>query len=140
MSMSMMRKSYSELLQFETFEDRFEYLRLGGGVGYATFGNERHLNQHFYTSHIWADVRNFVIDRDRGCDLGVEGYEIYSDLLVHHVNPMTPEDIAHGEEWIVDPEYLITTKHSTHNAIHYGGVDHSPKVVLERRPNDTKLW
>ena len=136
----MMIKSYSELARLRTFEDRFEYLRLGGGVGQATFGFDRYINQQFYMSQEWHEARNYVILRDNGCDLGILGYEIHISPLIHHMNPMTPEDIIHGEEWILDPEYLITTTHRTHNAIHYASVNPYPKVVTERTPRDTKLW
>jgi hypothetical protein len=126
--------------RFETFDDRFEYLKLGGQVGSSTFGFDRYLNQQFYASTQWKQVRNFVITRDLGCDLGVPGYEIFSELLVHHMDPMTNDDILHGEEWILDPEFLITTTHNTHNAIHYGDRSLMPKPVLERARGDTKLW
>lgn len=133
-------RTYSELRQLETFDERFEYLRLGGGVGRATFGFDRFINQQFYTSVEWKSVRNYVIVRDNGCDLGVLGYEIYHEILIHHINPMKSEDILHNESWILNPDFLITTKHSTHNAIHYGNKNAYPKVVAERAPRDTKLW
>jgi len=133
-------RTYSELSSMETFEERFEYLRIGGGVGQATFGFDRYLNQHFYTSREWQDVRAFVIVRDDGCDLGVPGYEIFEELLIHHINPMAPEDIRNHEDWILDPEYLITTQHLTHNAIHYGAKRLGPPVVIARSPGDTRLW
>lgn len=133
-------KSYRELCRLDTFDERFEYLKLGGGVGHATFGFDRYINQEFYTSKEWKDVRRHVILRDGSCDLGISGYDIHSGLLIHHMNPMTPDDIIHGEAWILDPEFLITTTHHTHNAIHYGSEQSTPKVVLERSPNDTKLW
>lgn len=133
-------KSYSELERLETFEERFEYLKLGGGLGVATFGFDRHLNQRFYKSREWESARNHVLVRDNGCDLGILGYEIHVSPLIHHMNPMTVADIANGEEWILDPEFLITTTHSTHNAIHYGVEKLTPKVVTERTPGDTNLW
>lgn len=133
-------RSYSELSTFSTFDERFEYLKLGGGVGHETFGFDRHINQRFYSSREWQDVRSFVIVRDEGCDLGVLGYEIFTGLLIHHINPMGVDDILHQEEWILDPEYLITTTHNTHNAIHYGTTNLLPKVVTERTPRDTRLW
>lgn len=136
----MMTRTYLEMVRFDTFEERFEYLKLGGGVGRSTFGFDRYINQQFYASREWKDIRNHVILRDNGCDLGVEGYEIHDSPLIHHINPMVPEDIVHGETWILDPEFLITTTHNTHNAIHYGGESLIPKVVAERAPNDTKLW
>ena len=121
-------------------DERFEYLRLGGGVGRETFGFDRHINQQFYMSHEWQTVRRHVMIRDEGCDLGVPGYEILHGPLIHHMNPMTVDDVVHGEDWILDPEFLITTTHSTHNAIHYGVEKLAPKVVTERFPQDTKLW
>lgn len=136
----MMIRSYSELRRFDYFEERFEYLKLGGGVGRSTFGFDRHINQKFYTSREWQDIRDYVIVRDEGCDLGIPGYEIHDGPLIHHMNPMNVDDILHKETWILDPEYLITTTHRTHNAIHYGGDDPYPKVVTERTPRDTKLW
>lgn len=133
-------RSYSELRRYDTFEDRFNYLKLSGGVGHATFGFDRHINQNFYNSRYWEDVRRHVILRDEGCDLGVPGYEIGAEGLVHHMNPVTPEDILHGEEWILDPEFLILTTHRTHNDIHFGTDRSLPRVVTERTPRDTKLW
>lgn len=133
-------KSYTELRRFDTFEERFEYLKLGGQVGKSTFGFDRWINQQFYMSYEWRYARDLVITRDMGCDLGVPGYEIHTDILVHHINPMAVEDIVHGEEWIFDPDYLITTTKSTHNAIHYGSENPYPRTVLARTPNDTKLW
>lgn len=122
------------------FEERYEYLQLGGEVGQATFGFDRWINQQFYRTHEWRQVRNEVIFRDNGCDLGVLGYEIRAQLMVHHMNPVTPEDLTHGETWVLDPEYLITTTHRTHNAIHYGDSSLLVKPVIERRPGDTRLW
>jgi hypothetical protein len=136
----MMTRTYLEMVRFDSFEERFEYLKLGGGVGRSTFGFDRYINQQFYASREWKDIRNYVILRDNGCDLGVDGYEIHDSPLIHHINPMVPEDIVHGETWILDPEFLITTTHNTHNAIHYGGKSLIPKVIAERSPNDTKLW
>lgn len=136
----MLIRTYSELIRRATFEDRFDYLQLGGSVGRSTFGFDRYLNQQFYQSHAWKTVRRHVIVRDGGCDLAVEGYDIHADLLIHHMNPISQDDIIHGEEWITDPEFLITTTHNTHNAIHYGDRSLIPAPVLERRPGDTKLW
>ena len=133
-------RHYSELILHDSFEDRFEYLRLDGGVGRSTFGFDRYINQQFYTSREWHDVRSFVIVRDNGCDLGVFDREIPAGPLIHHMNPMSIDDILSKADWILDPEYLITTCHNTHNAIHYGKEDPHPKVVLERTPQDTKLW
>lgn len=113
---------------------------LGGGVGHSTFGFDRYVNQQFYTSREWRRVREIVTLRDDGCDLGVPGYEIHTGLLIHHINPMTPDDIIHGEDWILNPDFLVTTTHATHNAIHYGNSGTIVRPVLERTPNDTMLW
>lgn len=133
-------RSHSELSRLRTFDERFEYLRLKGGLGRSTFGFDRHINQRFYTSREWQDVRRYVILRDEGCDLGVIGYEIHVGPLIHHMNPIGVDDILQQEDWILDPEFLITTTHSTHNAIHYGVDSLAPKVVINRAPRDTKLW
>lgn len=133
-------RTYSELRRLETFEGRFDYLELKGSVGQSTFGFDRWLNQRFYTSREWRWARNFVISRDNGCDLGVPGYEIHSGAMVHHMNPMSVDDITHGNEDILDPEYLILVSLNTHNAIHYGGRDLLPRGPVERRPGDTALW
>jgi len=135
-----MIRTYSELVKLHTFEERFNYLVLGGSVGHATFGVDRYINQNFYSSHEWKSARSYVIARDFGCDLGVEGFEIHSGLLVHHVNPMSAEDLTHGEDWVIDPEFLITTTLDTHNAIHYGDARQLRKPFVERSPGDTKLW
>lgn len=124
----------------KTFEDRFFYLELKGVLGESTFGFDRWINQRFYRSTEWKSARNYVIARDNGCDLGVPGYEIYSGLLVHHMNPLTLEDLEQGEEWIVDPNYLITTSLQTHNAIHYGDESLLPRGPVERQSGDTTLW
>lgn len=136
----MKTRRYSELRHLHTFEDRFEYLVLRGEVGKATFGFDRWINQRFYRSHEWQSVREHVILRDNGCDLGIPGYEIYVRLMVHHMNPITPEDLQRGEDWVLDPEFLVTTTHRTHNAIHYGDDSLLVKPPIERRPGDTKLW
>ena len=133
-------RSYSQLRSLKTFEERFEYLKLGGEVGAVTFGFDRWMNQQFYKSKEWREVRNHVIVRDNGCDLGVSGHEIFGGLLVHHINPMSVEDVAHGEEWIFDPNFLITTSHDTHNAIHYGDASLLPRGPIVRQPGDTRLW
>lgn len=133
-------RRYSELRRFHTFEERFDYLSLGGEVGATTFGFDRWVNQLFYRSREWRLTRDEVIVRDHGCDLGVLGHDLHSDLLVHHMNPLTIEDIENQEEWILDPEYLITTCIRTHNAIHYGDRSLLPQPVIERQPGDTTLW
>jgi hypothetical protein len=135
-----MIRTYSELIQFETFEERYQYLALKGFVGSSTFGFDRYINQQFYTSRQWKQIRHHVIARDQGCDLGVEGYEIFNRLVIHHMNPMGPDDIARGESHILDPEVLITTTHRTHNAIHFGDERLIAKPPVERRSGDTKLW
>lgn len=136
----MRSRSYSELRLLDTFEERFDYLAMPGRVGEATFGFDRWVNQQFYQSREWQDARTSVIARDLGCDLGVPGYEIHFGLLVHHMNPLTMSAVEAGEEWIVDPEFLITTSKRTHNAIHFGDRSLLPRVVIERSPGDTRLW
>jgi hypothetical protein len=133
-------RCYSDLTNLGTFEERFEYLRLDGRVGEATFGFDRWVNQRFYNSLQWKHVRNDVVCRDLGCDLGVPGHEVPYGLLVHHMNPMTVEDIESGQDWILDPEFLICSSKATHNAIHYGVDQLLPRAVTERRPGDTRLW
>lgn len=133
-------RTYTELCRFDTFEDRFEYLRLHGAVGESTFGFDRHINQRFYKSREWMNARDFVIVRDDGCDLGIPDKPILQAILIHHVNPMSVEDIVHGEDWIFDPNYLITTTKNTHNAIHYGDASLLPKPFVARASGDTKLW
>lgn len=133
-------RTYSELSQVRGFVERYEYLRIGGTVGFDTFGFDRHINQSFYRSREWRSVRNEVIVRDNGCDLGVVGREIPAEALVHHINPLTVADLIHHEEWVLNPEYLITTTHDTHNAIHYGDKSLLRKPYVARAPGDTKLW
>jgi len=135
-----MTRRYSELSRFGSFEKRYEYLRLGGEVGQSTFGFDRHINQKFYRSREWKQIRDFVIVRDSGCDLGISGYEIAQGALIHHMNPMSVNDIIHGNDWILNPDFLITTTQNTHNAIHYGDASLLPKGVVVRQPGDTKLW
>jgi hypothetical protein len=133
-------RTYRELSRLETFEERYHYLALKGNVGESTFGFDRWINQRFYRSFEWRNVRNSVILRDNGCDLGVPGYEIHVSLLVHHMNPMSIKDITDNIEMIMDPNYLITTSLWTHNAIHYGDENLLPRGPVERKPGDTKLW
>lgn len=138
--MRMIIRSYSELKKFKTFEERFEYLRLDGKIGQDTFGFDRVFNQMFYRSREWKQVRNEVIVRDNGCDLGVEGYEIRGKILIHHMNPITIDDIRENSDFLMNPEYLITTVLLTHNAIHYGDESLLIKAPIERRKNDTCPW
>lgn len=135
-----MTRSYSELSRIQSFEDRFRYLSLRGSVGAATFGFDRHINQQFYRSSEWKHIRNDVIVRDEGCDLGVPGFEIYDRIYIHHMNPMTVDDIVHGDDSILDPEYLICVTHQTHNAIHYGTERQLRRQHVDRRSGDTLLW
>lgn len=133
-------RRYSELRRLGTFEERFDYLSLKGRVGESTFGFDRWINQQFYTSRQWRQVRNEVIVRDGGCDLGIEGYEIHDRIYIHHMNPMTVNQIESGDPSILDPEFLISVTHNTHNAIHYGDASLLPKPLVDRKPGDTKLW
>jgi hypothetical protein len=138
--MSSTIRTYSELIQHTTLRSRFQYLALRGEVGSATFGFDRYINQQFYRSAQWRQARHHVIARDLGCDLGLAGYEIHDRIVIHHMNPMVVEEIADGDPDILDPEFLITTTHQTHNAIHYGDERQLPQPIVERRPGDTKLW
>ena len=136
----MKTRSYLELRKLKTFDLRFRYLALSGGVGIDTFGFDRYLNQAFYSSPEWKHVRNDVIARDLGCDLGIEGYEIFDKILVHHMNPITKAQVLDRDPAILDPNFLISVTHRTHNAIHYGDTERAPEPYTERRPGDTKLW
>ena len=133
-------KCYTELSRLTTFEERYSYLRLDGVVGKETFGFERYLNQVFYRSKEWKAVRDLVIIRDCGCDLGVPGYEIHGHILIHHLNPISVEDIERRTLTLLNPEYLICTTHNTHNAIHYGDADLLIKGPVQRTKNDTCPW
>jgi hypothetical protein len=135
-----MIRSYTELRRLDNIEDRFKYLALYGSVGLSTFGFDRYLNQAFYSSPQWKRIRNHIISRDNGCDLGVDGYEIYDRVYIHHMNPMTVDDLVNGNPSVLDPEYLISVTMQTHNAIHYGNKRLLPQPLVERRPGDTKLW
>lgn len=136
-----MIRSYTELSRLQTFEERFEYLRLDGEVGKDTFGFDRIFNQRFYSSMDWKRIRDKVIIRDNGCDLGVEGHGIYGQrIVIHHLNPISLEDLEYRTEILLNPEYLITTIHSTHNAIHYGDIDLIVRAPIERTKNDTCPW
>lgn len=134
-------RSYKELIRLETFEERFEYLRMGGAIGIETFGFDRYLNQAFYKSREWIAIRNEVILRDNGCDLAHVDFPIQSRVLIHHMNPISEEDLLHRSDFLLNPEFLITTTHRTHNAIHYGDKN-APQTYsfAERKPNDTIPW
>lgn len=133
-------RTYSELITIPTFLARYEYLRLGGQVGRETFGFDRYLNQQFYHSDEWRSIRDFIITRDLGCDLGLEGYDIHGRIYIHHMNPITVKDIRDYTDYLVDPEYLICTTHNTHNAIHYGDSSLLIAEPVERTPYDTCPW
>lgn len=134
-------RTYSELIKLPTFEERYEYLKLGGTVGEDTFGFDRYLNQAFYKSKEWLDIRNYVITRDNGCDLGTPGRDIYDNkILIHHMNPITKEDIINRSDFLLNPEYLITTIKNTHDAIHYGDSELLYKDPIVRSENDTCPW
>lgn len=133
-------KTYSELIRLPTFEDRFEYLKLKGSVGKDTFGHDRYLNQVFYSSMEWRRLRDKIIIRDNGCDLGIEGREIGGKVYIHHLNPLGTNDILTHSEYLVNPEYLICVSFETHNAIHYGDINLLPRDPIERKRNDTCPW
>lgn len=131
-------RTYNELINFETFDERYEYLKLNGRVSDLTFGFDRYLNQMFYKSPIWLKTRRDIIIRDLGCDLGLEGYEIYKTIIIHHMNPISKDDILDNTDYLINPDYLISTCLNTHNAIHYGGK--SPNIITERSRGDTCPW
>lgn len=134
-------RCYTELSKLTTFKDRFDYLCLDGKVGKDTFGFDRVFNQQFYRSSEWKRIRNVVIARDLGCDLGVPGYDIFGNrVIIHHMNPITLDDLDRHSDQLLNPEYLITTTHRTHNALHYGPDSISDLEIVERRPNDTCPW
>lgn len=133
-------RRYSELKRLKTFEERYEYLRIGGLIGESTFGFERYLNQQLYTSQRWRQLRNEIIIRDNGCDLGIEGRDIYDKIIIHHMNPLTRDQMQDPDESMFDPEYLICVSLNTHNAIHYGDASLLRKDYIPRRPNDTCPW
>lgn len=133
-------RAYPELVRLSTFEERFRYLKLDGLVGKDTFGFDRYLNQEFYRSKEWKEVRDFVIVRDNGCDLGMDGYEIVGRIYIHHMNPITVNDIVHSSDFLLNPDYLICVSHNTHNAVHYGDEDLLVTAPVERRKNDTCPW
>lgn len=136
----MMIRTYSELILLPSFIERYRYLRIAGTVGKETFGFDRYLNQIFYKSDEWLEIRDYVIDRDNGCDLGVDGFDIEGRILIHHMNPISKEDILRRSKFLLDPEYLITTVKNTHDAIHFGNEDLLYTGIVERSPNDTCPW
>lgn len=131
-------RTYNELRNLKTFDERFEYLKLNGRVSDLTFGFDRYLNQVFYKSPIWLKRRDEIIVRDLGCDLGLDGYEIYKKIIIHHMNPISRDDLLNDTDYLLNPNYLITTCLNTHNAIHYG--NRSPNILTERRKGDTCPW
>ena len=133
-------RTYSELSGLKTKEERYNYLACNSRVGLESFGHERYLNQKFYTSKEWRDVRSYVIYRDRGLDMGLDGFEISGRIYIHHMNPMRPEDLYNSQARILDPEYLIAVSHPTHNAIHFGDVAQVPTPYAPRTKGDTLLW
>lgn len=135
-----MSRTYSELIRLRTFEERFQYLSLRGSVGRETFGFDRYLNQMFYRSREWKTLRNEIIVRDNGCDMGLEGFDIHAPIYIHHLEPMTVADVENSDPSILDPDNLISVTLRTHNAIHYGDGKFLPRKLIERKPGDTKLW
>jgi hypothetical protein len=135
-----MTLTYEDLIKRDTFFGRFRYAVLGGELGIATFGFDRHLNQKFYSSREWKRVRDVAIVRDNGCDLGVPGHEIHDRVLVHHMNPIKVNDLIYFNEDLLNPDYLICVSTRTHNAIHFGDERQLPEPFVERRPGDTTLW
>lgn len=136
----MIMRTYSELIRFDTFEDRFNYLKLIGYVGESTFGFDRYLNQTLYHSREWKKVRDEVIIRDDGCDMGLVDFMIYDRIIIHHMNPITIEDLEFGNDVVFNPEFLICVSTQTHNAIHFGDDKIIPRGPVERYAGDTKLW
>ena len=136
----MIIKTYSELIKLPTFEERYQYVKLEGAVGLETVGFDRHRNQALYSSDESKSLRNQVIIRDNGCDLGIEGREIYKRIIIHHMNPITKEDLLYRTEYLLNPEYMICTMKNTHDAIHYGDENLLFKDPIERKPNDTCPW
>ena len=135
-----MTRTYSELQQLPTFEERFAYLKLEGGVGFSTFGFDRYLNQKFYRSKEWKDIRNYVLVRDGGNDLGVDGYPIYNNAIIHHINPIEVVDLKEFNDVVLNPEFLITVSQGTHNLIHYGIETTHSRDPVSRTPGDTCPW
>lgn len=133
-------RTYSDLILLPTFEERFKYLQLNGRVGDDTFGFDRYINQKFYRSAEWKRIRDYIIIRDNGCDLAVDGYEIHGRILIHHMNPITISDIKFSTEYLMNPDYLICVTHNTHNAIHYGDEKRIITGPIVRTKNDTCPW
>ena len=138
--MTIMIRTYSDLIKIPTFEERFEYLKLSGSIGDSTFGFERYLNQILYRSKEWKHIRDCVIFRDNGCDLGIKDRLIGGRIIVHHMNPISIKDVENRDKKIFDPEYLICVSHITHNALHYGDENLLIKDYVGRSPNDTSPW
>lgn len=135
-----MIRTYTELIKLKTYEERFRYLALHGAIADETFGFDRYLNQRFYQSREWKQLRDKIIIRDNGCDLGMEGYEIHGKVYIHHMNPLLPKDIIDQTDFLLNPEYLICVTHNTHNAIHYGDESLLPLPLKQRELNDTCPW
>lgn len=138
--MSLLTKSYSELVELPTFLERFEYLKLGGQVGQETFGCKRYLNQAFYRGIVWRKFRREIVIRDRGCDLGMKDFDIYGPIIIHHIVPLTEEDITNRTDRLLNPENVICVSHRTHEAIHFGDGDLLAIEPMERKPNDMIPW
>lgn len=136
----MKRRTFGEMSLFESYEERYDYLRLDGEVGADTFGSDRYLNQHFYKSREWRDLRELIIVRDGGCDLAHPDYPIGDRIIVHHINPLTAKEVEEGGEGLLDPSNLVCVSHITHNAIHYGDSRLLRQEFVERKPGDTRLW
>lgn len=137
----MIIRNYTELSKLKTFDERYEYLKLCGVVGETTFGFDRYLNQAFYRMSEWRNIRNHVIARDSACDLGIEGYDLYDHIIIHHMNPVTLDSIKDDKALLLDPEFLICVSHKTHNAIHYGDSSYrAVNKIIERKPYDTCPW
>lgn len=140
MTMKSKKRSYSGLEKLKTLEERFEYLKLGGSVGQETFGYDRYMNQQFYKSYKWKNARNYVIERDGGFDLGIDGFDIRDMIVIHHINPITAEDIANDSPELYNMENLICVSSRTHKAIHYGDAELLPKPPIKRTKGDTTPW
>lgn len=138
--MNMNIRTYSELMKLQTFEERYEYLKLDGRVGEDTFGFDRYLNQRFYKTREWRSIRDYVIIRDGACDLGIEDMPVYDRIIIHHMNPITKQDILNKTDYLLNPEYLICVSKRTHDAIHYGTNEVYTGEIIERTKNDTCPW